>query len=98
MIKKIKDRGVELEREIREKTVGYIVAGFSLVAGLAWNEAIKAFIEDFFPMQRDSVKAKFVYAVVITAVVVIFSVYLAKIFKAEKKDEAESESKEKKKK
>ena len=43
--RKIKEKSKEFQQEVREKTFGYIVASFGLVAGLAWNEAIKAMIE-----------------------------------------------------
>jgi len=91
--KKIKDRSTEFEREVRERTFGYIVASFGLVAGLAWNEAIKAFIEKFFPMQNDTLKAKFIYAVAITVVLVFVSLYLAKLFKKEKTEESKESKK-----
>ena len=94
-VKSIRQTSAEIEKEIREKTVGYIVAGFSVVAGFAWNDAIKAFIEEYFPLSRDTMKAKFVYAALITAVVVIVSVYLMKIFKIEKKDKTKEPEKEK---
>ena len=82
--RKIKDKGKEFEREVREKTFGYIVASFGLVAGLAWNEAIKAMIEVFFPLQKDTLKAKFIYAILITIVVVSVSLYFSRFFKKEK--------------
>lgn len=79
----IREKSVELEKQIIERTMGYIVASFSLVAGLAWNDAIKVAIEEFFPMGKDTIKAKFTYAIAITAVVVFVSVYLVKLFKKE---------------
>lgn len=81
----IKDRGAELEKEIREKTLGYIITSFGLVAGLAWNDAIKAFIERFFADPGNGLKAKFLYALIMTIFVVSISLYLARIFKVEKK-------------
>lgn len=87
-ISTIKDKGLELEREVREKTLGYILTSFGLVAGLAWNEAIKAFIDRFFSEPGDGLKAKFLYAILMTVVVVAISLYLSRIFrvkKAEKK-------------
>lgn len=84
----IKETGSELEQAIREKTVGYIVAGFSVVAGLAWNDAIKAFIDRFFPDPGNGLKAKFLYAAIITSVVVLISVYLMKLFNVEKSDKS----------
>jgi len=87
----IKDKSAEFEHAVREKTFGYIVASFGLVAGLAWNEAVKAFIESFFPMQKDTIKAKFIYALIITIVLVFISIYMAKIFK--KRDDGAEEKK-----
>ena len=85
----IKNKGAELEKEIREKTLGYIITSFGLVAGLAWNDAIKAFIERFFSDPGNGLKAKFVYAFVLTIVVVAISLYLSRIFKVEKKKKKE---------
>lgn len=89
--KKIKDKSTEFEREVREKTLGYIAASFGLVAGLAWNEAIKAFIESFFPLQKDTLKAKFIYAIAITLVLVFVSLYVTKLFKKGKKEELDKD-------
>ena len=71
----------ELEREIWERTVGYVVAAFGFVAGLAWNEAIKALIEYFFPLSTNTVLAKFLYALIVTILVVLVTVYLVRIGK-----------------
>ena len=38
-------QGKELGDEVKKKTLGYILAVLGLVSGLAWNEAIKAIIE-----------------------------------------------------
>lgn len=89
----IKSKCSEFEHAVREKTFGYIVASFGLVAGLAWNEAIKAFIESFFPMQKDTIKAKFIYALIITIILVFVSVYLARLFKDEKEEASEVKEK-----
>lgn len=76
----------EIQTEVRAKIVAYITAALGLVAGLAWNDAIKALIEAIFPLQRNSVPAKFVYAVLITLVVVFVSVSLARGFTKAKRD------------
>ncbi|PIQ66910.1 MAG: hypothetical protein COV95_01600 [Candidatus Zambryskibacteria bacterium CG11_big_fil_rev_8_21_14_0_20_40_24] len=54
-------------------------AAFGLVAGLAWNDAIKEFIEVIFPLSKDTVAVKFLYAVLVTVVVVILIRYLEHI-------------------
>ena len=69
--------------EVREQTLGFITAGLGLVAGLAWNDAIKALIEYLFPLEKNGIPAKFLYAIVITLVVVFLSVYLVRWLKRE---------------
>lgn len=71
----------KLNMEIKKKVAGYITAGFGVVAGLAWNDAIKTFIEGFFPEVQNTIIAKFVYALFITVVLVIISIYLIKILR-----------------
>jgi Na+/proline symporter len=80
----------KVRSEVRNRTVKYIVAALGLVAGLAWNDAIKSLIEYLFPQDQNSLKAKLVYAVVITFIVAVLSFYLAQLEKKEeKKAEAE---------
>lgn len=73
-------RQAGLKKAVRERTVGYIIAALGLVAGLAWNDAVKSLIESVFPLKQNSLSAKFIYAIVITLVIVIFTAYLAKLF------------------
>lgn len=69
-----------LRSAVRERTIGYIVGALSLVAGLAWNDAVHALIESIFPLQGGTLPAKFAYAFLVTIAVVIFTVYLSRIF------------------
>lgn len=64
-----------------EKTLSYILAAFGLVAGLAWNEAITSLINYIFPTSSNSILAKFVYAILVTVLVVGVSLYFMKILK-----------------
>ena len=89
-----KKSGRLLRKEMRERTTGYILTGFGVIAGLAWNEAIKSLIEHIFPPNSNSIVAKFIYAVLMTFVVVVMAVYLVRIFK-EEEIEKEVESKKK---
>lgn len=77
-INRVKEEGKRLKREVREKTVGYILGALGLVAGLAWNDAIKALIDQIFPLSKDTIIAKFVYAAIITVVIVIATVYIVR--------------------
>lgn len=85
-MKKIRERVSEVNREVRNKIAGYVTAGLGLVAGFAWNDAIKSLIEYFFPLEQNSLWAKFIYAIIITLGVVIISLYLVRILKDEKID------------
>jgi len=78
-IEKIKKESANLKKEFNKKLVSYITAGFGLVAGLAWNEAIKSLIEYFFPLEKNTMLAKFSYAFLITVILVTITIYLTKI-------------------
>jgi len=84
---KIKTGSKEIKKEIQQRISTYILAAFGLVAAFAWNDAIKSLIEYFFPLNKNTVLVKFTYAILITFVVVIVSVYLTKLLsdKNEKK-------------
>lgn len=70
---------VQLRKEVRDRLIGFIVASFSLVAGLAWNDAVKDLIERLFPVPTDSVSAKFMYAIIISLIAVIITVYMMRL-------------------
>lgn len=77
----------KLRLEILEKMTGLVIAGFGLVAALAWNEAI----QDLFKRieifgAKDSLLAKFAYALLITAVIVAVTYYLSRSVDRLKKD------------
>ncbi len=80
-IKKIKSESEIFRQEVRLKTADYILAAFGFVTGLAWNEAVKALIEQFYPLQGSSAWAKLVYALIITAVFVVISTSLMRTLK-----------------
>ena len=79
-ITNFKEEAVKVSKEARHQTVGYITAALGLIAGLAWNDAIKSLIEYFFPAEQN-MPAKFIYAVLITIVVVVLTMYLSRLFK-----------------
>ena len=91
-MKDVKERSAAVASEVKEKTVTYITAALGLVAGLAWNEAIKAAIEIYVPLGADSVAAKFVYALVMTLLLVGMSMILVRLAK-KTSEEKEAEKK-----
>lgn len=68
-----------IQRELQERTIGYVVGAFGIVAGLAWNDAIKAFIEYAVPLQQNTLILKFIYAIAVTVVVVLVTAYLTRV-------------------
>lgn len=79
-LEKIKKESEKISGEVKEKTLGFILTAFGLVAGLAWNEAIQSLIKSFFAVDKDSVWVKFLYAIVMTFLVVIVTIYLTRLF------------------
>jgi len=71
----------EVKKEVKTQTIGYILAALGFVAGLAWNEAIKGLIDYFFPISNNSLPARFIYAILITVIIVIVSYKLVKYSK-----------------
>ena len=67
-----------LKLEILEKVSQLAVAGFGLVAALAWNDAIQALFKQFFG-EQSAIWAKFVYALIVTVLVVFITMRLSNI-------------------
>lgn len=77
-IKKLSEGQRRINREIREKTAGYILAALGFVVGLAWNDAIKTLIDNIFPIDKNGISAKFIYALIVTIIIVVAAILLTK--------------------
>lgn len=71
------DKIKETKKEVREKMLTLILAGFGLVAALAWNDAIQTLFKVLFP-KSEGVIGKIIYAIIVTIVVVLISSRLKK--------------------
>jgi len=78
-----------LQREFRKQTLGYILGGLSFVAGLAWNDAIKSVIEYIFPLNKDSMWIKLVYAVILTVIIILITISLTRLLAPSEEDKKE---------
>ena len=83
-LKKLAEGQKKIGLEVRERTMGYILAALGFVVALAWNDAIKTFIETLFPLDKNSVWAKFVYALIVTVIIVVATIFLTKKVEEEK--------------
>lgn len=68
----------ETQKIIKEKIFTLILAGFGVVAALAWNDAIQTLFKVLFP-KSEGLVGKFIYALIVTIIVVIISLQLKKI-------------------
>lgn len=76
----------EKERSFKRELIGQFLtlatSGFGLVAALAWNEAVQAFVKEyiqrFYPDQT-GVISKLIYAVIITIFAVVVTYQLSRI-------------------
>lgn len=69
----------EAKKAIRSRTLGYIAGGLGLVAGLAWNDAIRSLIDQLLPNNSGYIFAKLLYALVVTVVVAILLSYIERV-------------------
>jgi hypothetical protein len=72
--------------EVLDKLVELITAAFGLVAALAWNTAIQELFTVIFPEAGDLI-AKFLYAAVVTVIVVFVTIRLGRLAERVKEQE-----------
>ena len=67
-----------MKKEVVDKLAALITAAFGLVAALAWNGAIQAIFKQVFGAS-DTVAAMLVYAVVVTIIAVIATIWIGNV-------------------
>jgi hypothetical protein len=67
-----------MKKEMIEKIAALITAAFGLIAALAWNGAIQKVFQLIFG-EQSSVLAMLLYAVVVTIIAVIATVWIGKV-------------------
>ncbi len=87
----LREESERIKKEVRERTLGYLLAGFGVVAGIAWNDAIRFLIDTLFPVTRNTILVKFIYAGLMTVVIVLVSVYLTRIFRKSEEGKQEKQ-------
>ena len=84
-IRVLEDEKNRVERDLRKITAGYIIAAFGFVAGLAWRDLSIALVEYLFPMSKDTILAKFIYAIMISVALAFASIYVLRFIGQTKK-------------
>jgi hypothetical protein len=68
-----------LKLEVLEKMAKLATAGFGLVAALAWNSAIQDLFKKANPFGKpDDIAVKFIYAIVVTVIVVGVTILISR--------------------
>jgi len=75
-----------MKNEVIEKLAALITAAFGLVAALAWNGAIKAIFAEIFT-EAEGLVQMLVYAVVVTVIAVIATLWIGRASARAKKEE-----------
>jgi hypothetical protein len=70
--------------EVIEKIAALLTAAFGLVAALAWNGAILAIFKEIFGTS-ETVWAMLVYAIIVTIIAVIVTIWIARAAENAKK-------------
>lgn len=73
----MKETAGEVKSEVMSTIATLITTAFGLIAALAWNEAIKAIILQFFP-KDGSLTGLVIYAVLITIIAVVATILIAR--------------------
>jgi hypothetical protein len=74
-----------MKKEIIDKLAALVTAAFGLIAALAWNGAIKAVFLKVFG-EAEGLGPMLVYAVVVTLIAVIVTLWIAKAAEKAKKE------------
>ena len=69
--------------QVLEAMSALIISAFSLVAALAWNEAIKMAIANLFGDTSEGI-GLFIYAIIVTIIAVIFAILITRAIRKAK--------------
>ena len=75
-----------LKDEMLTQIAALLTAAFGLVAALAWNGAIQAIFKQIFGT-ADSIPAQLSYAIIVTVIAVIVTIWIARTLAHAKKEE-----------
>lgn len=74
----------KIKQEIIERLATLLTSAFGLIAALAWNEAIKAIFAHFYGTPSKLIPM-LLYAIVVTIIVVIVTIWISRLAKMTKK-------------
>lgn len=81
-------------RKFIEQIFTLFTAAVGLMAALAWNDAVQALINEFFP-NKEGLHGRFLFAILITLIAVILTSLFADFISEAESTDREDDSKEK---
>ncbi|MBR1369505.1 hypothetical protein RJ53_08380 [Methanocalculus chunghsingensis] len=69
---------MSFKTEVIEKIAALMTVAFGLIAALAWNSSVQALFRELFGTQ-DNLSAMFGYAVLVTILAVLITIWIARI-------------------
>ena len=70
--------GDYMKKQVVEKMAALLTAAFGLVAALAWNDTIKTIFKHFFG-DSSSITAMIIYAVIVTIIAVLVTLWIGNV-------------------
>jgi len=69
----------EMHKEILKTISVLMTTAFAFVAGSAWNDAIQTLIQEFVGKQGSAITGMLIYAVVVTIIAVVVTVFIGRL-------------------
>ena len=76
-----------------EQIAALMTAAFGLIAALAWNEAIRTLVTNYFGPEGDPLIGLFIYAIIVTIIAVVATIVIARAAAKAKASDAKLEAK-----
>lgn len=68
-----------MKNKIIKYTLTLFIASMGLISVLAWNEAVKLLFETIYPISKNGLLMRFIYAIIITIITIIFTAILSSL-------------------
>ena len=81
-------------RKFIEQIFTLFTAAVGLMAALAWNDAVQALINEFFP-HKEGLQGRFIFAILITLIAVVLTSLFADFIDESEKPDRDDDSDEK---
>jgi uncharacterized membrane protein YcfT len=64
--------------KVKKELIKSLIAAMFFISTLAWRDAVNMTIDSYYPLEKDAITLKFLYAMALTIVAVLCSVFILK--------------------